>query len=75
LPRLKCTYREFIAIIEQHGFVVHRKGATSHVQYRGIVAGKVKIVTVSGYGGQEICPDTLRSMIRQCDLPKKLFRK
>ena len=75
MPRLKCTYGEFIAIIEEHGFKLHRHGATSHVRYRGEVGGVVHYVDCSGYGGMDINPNTLQSMIRQCGLPKRLFRK
>jgi len=76
LPRLKCTYSEFIAIIIDYGFVEHRHGATSHVRYRGVVNGQVKFVDCCGHSGSDnIPPDTLQSMIRQCGLPKRLFRK
>ena len=68
-------YREFIAIIEDHGFRLHRQGATSHAIYRGTVNGKVEQVIVAGSGGEDIKPKTLASMIRQSGLPKKLFRK
>jgi predicted RNA binding protein YcfA (HicA-like mRNA interferase family) len=39
LPRLRCTYREFIAIIEAHGFALHRHGAGSHRRYRAVIGG------------------------------------
>jgi predicted RNA binding protein YcfA (HicA-like mRNA interferase family) len=75
LPRLKCTYREFIEILDTHGFEAVRQGATSHARWRGIVGGKVMLVTVAGSGGDYVLPDTLASMIRQSGLPKNLFRK
>jgi predicted RNA binding protein YcfA (HicA-like mRNA interferase family) len=76
LPHLKCTFREFIAIIEQRGFVLHRHGATSHRRYRGVVDGVVCFVDVAFHNsGDDIAPGTLRSMIRQSGLPKSLFRK
>lgn len=75
MPRLSCTFRRFLEIISQHGFELHRKGATSHKRYRGIVGGKVRMVDVAAHNlGDEIKPDTLASMIRQTGLPKKLFR-
>jgi predicted RNA binding protein YcfA (HicA-like mRNA interferase family) len=76
VPRLKCTFNEFVTIIEGHGFVLHRHGATSHRRYRGVIDGQVRFVDVAGHSGNdEILPDTLASMIRQSGLPKRLFRK
>jgi predicted RNA binding protein YcfA (HicA-like mRNA interferase family) len=75
VPSIKCSYREFIAIIESNGFALHRHGATSHSRYRGVINGVVHFVDVSGHGNQEIAPGTLSSMIRQSGLPKGLFRK
>ena len=72
---LKCKFREFIAIIEAHGFEEIRQPATSHRRYRGLVDGAVCHVTVAGHPNDDINPDTLASMIRQSGLPKKLFRK
>ncbi|HEX8665738.1 MAG TPA: type II toxin-antitoxin system HicA family toxin [Beijerinckiaceae bacterium] len=65
-----------MAIIEAHGFILHRHDGSSHRQYRGIVQGEVRYVTVAYHSaGDEILPDTLSSMIRQSGLSKKLFRK
>lgn len=76
MPRLKCTFRQFIEIIESHGFVEHRHGATSHRRFRGMIAGQVKLVTVAYHGlNDDILPKTLASMIRQSGLPKDLFRR
>lgn len=76
MPRLKCSFREFIDILEQHGFVLHRQASSSHRIYRGTVNGEVRLVTVAPHSlGAEVLPDTLNSMIRQSGLPKKLFRK
>jgi predicted RNA binding protein YcfA (HicA-like mRNA interferase family) len=76
LPRLKCTFREFTAIIETQGFTEHRRQASSHRQYRGVVEGQVRMVTVAFHNiGDDIRPETLASMIRQSGLPKSLFRK
>lgn len=75
MPRLKCTFREFIAIIEAHDFQCHRQDG-SHRQYRGVIDGQTRYVTVAYHNiKDEILPDTLASMIRQSGLPKKLFRK
>jgi predicted RNA binding protein YcfA (HicA-like mRNA interferase family) len=68
--------RDFIAIIEQHGFSLYRQGATSHRRYRGIVKGQVRFVDISVHSlGDDLKPGTLASMIRQSGLPKKLFRR
>jgi predicted RNA binding protein YcfA (HicA-like mRNA interferase family) len=75
MPRLRCTFDQFIDILLAHGFVVHRHGATSHVHYRGVVSGEVRMVTVAGSGNTDILPKTLASMIRQSGLSKKLFRR
>jgi predicted RNA binding protein YcfA (HicA-like mRNA interferase family) len=76
VPRLKCTFREFIWIIEANGFRLHRQGATSHRQYRGVVARQVHYVDVAPHQlGTEIATGTLKSMIRQSGLSQSLFRK
>jgi predicted RNA binding protein YcfA (HicA-like mRNA interferase family) len=77
LPRLKCTFREFIAEIEAHGFTIipGRQGG-SHRQYKRVLGEQVWLVTVAYHNiGDEIRPDTLASMIRQSGLSKNLFRK
>jgi predicted RNA binding protein YcfA (HicA-like mRNA interferase family) len=75
VPRLICTFRRFISIIESHGFVLHRSGATSHRRYKGVVDGQVRFVDVAAHNlNDEIRPGTLKSMIRQSGLSEKLFR-
>jgi len=46
VPSLKCTFREFIAIIEANGFKLDRQEG-SHRQYVGVVGGKRQVVTVA----------------------------
>lgn len=76
MPRLNCTFGEFIAILEQYGFTIHRdQDGSSHYRYRGVIEGKVRYVDCCGTGGTVIKIGTLQSMIRQSGLPKKLFRK
>jgi hypothetical protein len=41
------NFREFIAIIEAEGFVLHRHGSTSHSIYRGMIDDEVRLVTVA----------------------------
>jgi len=48
VPSLKCTFREFIAIIEANGFKLDRQEG-SHRQYVGIVEGKRQVVTVASH--------------------------
>ncbi|WP_084705154.1 type II toxin-antitoxin system HicA family toxin [Beijerinckia mobilis] len=76
MPRLKCTFGEFLEILKAHGFILHRHNGTSHAIYRKEDEKGVSFVTVAMHSsGEEIKPDTLRSMIRQSGLPKKIFRK
>ena len=77
MPRLKCTFGEFIRIIEANGFRnVPERTPGSHRQYFRAVGGTTRLVTVAYHNiNDEILPDTLASMIRQSGLPKKLFRK
>jgi len=72
VPRLKCTFLDFIAILEQHQFKCVRQEG-SHRQYRDPYGN---LVTVAYHNiNVEISPKTLESMIRQSGLSKKLFRK
>lgn len=76
MPRLKCTFGEFIEIIERHGFELVRHDGTSHRRYRRVVGGRVYLVTVAAHNMRDdIKKATLDSMIRQSGLPKWLFRK
>ncbi|MBR0833773.1 type II toxin-antitoxin system HicA family toxin [Bradyrhizobium manausense] len=75
MPHLKCTFREFIEILERALFVLARTEAT-HRRYVGKVDGLVRNVTVAFHNiNDDIKPETLASMIRQSGLPKHLFRK
>lgn len=73
MPRLKCTFAQFIAILRQHDFEAIRQEG-SHARYRAERGGKVWLVTVAGSGNTDIKPGTLKSMIRQSGLPASLFR-
>lgn len=76
MPRLNCTFGEFIDIITAHGFVLHRQGATSHRRYRGVVEGQVRFVDIAVHSlHDDIRPGTLKSMIRQSGLSPDLFRR
>jgi predicted RNA binding protein YcfA (HicA-like mRNA interferase family) len=75
VPRLNCTYREFIAILLAHSFIEIRQEG-SHRQYRGTVNGQICLVTVAAHDlGANIGLTVLQSMIRQSGLKGKLFRK
>jgi predicted RNA binding protein YcfA (HicA-like mRNA interferase family) len=68
-------FREFIRILEAHGFVLDRQRGSSHRVYKGEVAGEIRLVVVAGHReGDDIKPGTLSSMIRQSGLSKTLFR-
>lgn len=77
MPRLKCTFREVIAIIEANGFeIVPGRQSGSHRQYKKITDGKVRLVTLAYHNiNAVVLADTLASIIRQSGLPKALFRK
>jgi len=69
------NFARFAAILEAHGFELHREAKGSHRQYRGVVAGEVKIVIVAAHRmSDDIKPGTLASMMRQSGLAKKVFR-
>lgn len=76
MPRLTCTFHEFIEIIEARGFVLIRQHGGSHQQYRRDLGGEVHNVMVAAHSlSDTIKPNALNSMIRQSGLPKALFRK
>ena len=75
MPRLKCSFADVIDILEAHGFALVRQDATSHRQFRGVVQGQVRMVTVAGKLSDDVAVGTLQSMIRQSGLPKRLFRR
>ena len=76
MPRLNCTFAEFLAIIEKQGFTLHRHDGGSHRRYRGTVGSKVMFVDVAYHRiGDPVPTGTLNSMIRQSGLSKGLFRK
>ncbi|MDR3460937.1 MAG: type II toxin-antitoxin system HicA family toxin [Beijerinckiaceae bacterium] len=76
MPRLNCTYGEFIEIIKAAGFTLHRHDGTSHQRWRCVVGGRVRMVDVTPHSlGSQIPLGTLQSMIRQSGLPKNSFRK
>jgi len=66
LPRLKCTFREFITILERHGFIEVRDATGSHRRFRGETAGETRFVTVAYHNiNDQVLTGTLQSMIRQ----------
>jgi predicted RNA binding protein YcfA (HicA-like mRNA interferase family) len=76
LPRLRLTFREFIAIIDGCGFELDQHGASSHRKYVGFVGGQKRVVTVAYHNINDvILHKTLASMIRQSGIRKKTFRR
>jgi predicted RNA binding protein YcfA (HicA-like mRNA interferase family) len=68
-------FSRFIDILRAHGFELHRQGAWSHVIYRGVINGDVKLVTIAAHRmSDDIKPGTLAAMIRQSGLSKGVFR-
>jgi len=43
------NYGQFILIVEGHGFTFHRQGRGSHCIYRAVIAGEVRLITVSAH--------------------------
>jgi predicted RNA binding protein YcfA (HicA-like mRNA interferase family) len=74
---LKCNFREVIAILEEHGFeIIPGRQTGSHRQYKRVVGGEVRLVTIAYHNiNDDVLPDTLASIVRQSGLPKRLFRK
>ena len=76
MPRLGCTYRHFLDILEANGFTLLRHDGGSHQRLRGVVGGEVRLVTLAPHSWSDDVPlGTLQSMIRQSGLPKSLFRR
>jgi predicted RNA binding protein YcfA (HicA-like mRNA interferase family) len=76
MPRLNCTFAEFIKILENNGFLLIMHETGSHRRYRGEIGGEVRLVTVAYHRiSDPIKVKTLNSMIRQSGLPKGLFIK
>ena len=68
-------YREALEILVSNGFYFKREGKGSHRVYESTHSGRTWTVILS-YSrlGDDIRPNTLRSIIRQSGLPKELFR-
>jgi predicted RNA binding protein YcfA (HicA-like mRNA interferase family) len=67
-------FRDFIRVLEAHGFVLDRQRG-SHRTYKGVVAGKMRVVIVACHReSDDIKSGTLSSMIRNSGLSKRLFR-
>jgi predicted RNA binding protein YcfA (HicA-like mRNA interferase family) len=76
VPGLKCSFREFMNIIKDHGFLLMRHDSTSHQRWKRVEGEKVYYIDIACHNeGKNIPTGTLQSMIRQSGLPKKLFRK
>jgi predicted RNA binding protein YcfA (HicA-like mRNA interferase family) len=75
LPRIALSFRQVIAILDQHGFVPDDLKATSHRTYRATIAGIARRVTVASHSLSDyVKPGTLAAIIRQSGLGKKAFR-
>lgn len=68
-------FQEVIRILLDSRFALDRQKG-SHRIYKGVVAGKVRMVVVSVHReSDDVKPGTLASIVRQSALPKELFRK
>jgi predicted RNA binding protein YcfA (HicA-like mRNA interferase family) len=67
-------YRDFVRILEDHGFVCVRIRG-SHRQYKAVINGRTQLVTVDfDQPGQDIMINNFKSMVRQSGLDKQLFK-
>lgn len=66
--------REAIRILLDNGFVLARRRGGSHRQFKRIVDGQIRSVTVAGNDGDDVSKGTLSSIRRQAGLPRRLFR-
>ena len=68
-------YREALEILTGNGFYFKREGKGSHRVYEGSHSNRTWTVILSySHLGDDIRPNTLRSIIRQSGLPKDRFR-
>jgi predicted RNA binding protein YcfA (HicA-like mRNA interferase family) len=76
VPRLSCSFREFVDIIEAHGFTLYRqREGLAQAVSRGD-RRVVYFVDVAFHNEKDLVrPGTLKSMIRQSGMPERLFRK
>jgi predicted RNA binding protein YcfA (HicA-like mRNA interferase family) len=71
----RMKFRDFIKILEDHGFEYARQRG-SHRVYKGHIEGRTRIVIVACHReSDEIKRGTLSSMIRRSGLPKRIFRE
>lgn len=70
-------YSRVLAIIEAHGFKLHRHDGSSHRRYRRVdEAGNAFYVDLTPHKWSDEVPrGTLGAIIRQSNLPRKLFRR
>ena len=68
-------YREVLEVLTCNGFYFKREGKGSHRVYEASHSGRTWTVILSySQPGNDVRPNTLRSIIRQSGLPKDLFR-
>ncbi|MCW0235311.1 MAG: type II toxin-antitoxin system HicA family toxin [Ferrovibrio sp.] len=65
-------YRDFIRILLDNGFDLHRHTG-GHRHYKGFIDGKTRLVTASGNDNDDVMAKNFSSMIRQSALPRDLF--
>ena len=75
MPRLVLTFQQVKDILAANGFAIDRQNGTSHAQYKAVIAGETRLVTVAGKPSDEVAIGTLQSMMRQSGLSKKAFRR
>lgn len=69
------TFEFVLEILIRNGFSLHRQKG-SHCVYKGMVNGRVQVVVLAIHRKADyVDRGTLGSIIRQCGLPKSLFRR
>lgn len=67
-------FRQVVRILLDNGFTLDRQRGTSHRQYEGVIGGQRRLVTIAGHDNDDVRQGTMKSIIRQSGLPKRLFR-
>lgn len=75
MPRLVLKFGEVRKILLRNNFALDRQRGTSHQQYvKNDDSGNIVArVTVAGKDSDTVSRGTLKSIIRQSNMPKKIF--
>ena len=65
---------DVIKFLKGNGFTLHRSSG-SHFQYKAIIAGQARLVTIAFHGNRDIPIGTMNSMVRQPGIIKESWLK